>query len=519
MNGNWELADPTWDAGSIGIMKITEKAEVKKTFWQRVRSFKLKYLFRRKKMKSKNSKTVKTTKVTYKMGFNRNPTLNYIFKDPNEFLKSHLPNSAHIQMKTAPVSVKQFCDSAHSLGDLCYKKNGGFDYNRVNDTYYGLEIPDRLLWVSDSSLNYHYLNHGDKALNAHNYLAHFYGGRTNVRHLLEKYSSIADTVIIHGNLAVKINREEWKRRRLQFTTAFQREKKFNQAQQIQVNYIRSHLARNRDVYRKGRDRITQKEMVAMTNWESKVYGRYGFIAPDSAPKGYDTIPKAKVMVDRLNAYRDTIKRLQEQEKLEGPNYLNYLSQSFYSTRSSMYHDAMLLYEGQFMNEWKITEKDAQVLDSLTQLTNFMRDSINSFMGSRKSYNYIVKLDQEIRKQVPIWNVLEKKDSVLIAADYLKYANFLVVDLMKTEREIIDYRLSRSVEIEQALKDIYTFEGRYLGQDMKSLSYLKTMRQAYLTKMMNNKYNRSIKVYTIIVNNAKNWKKTYKQKLKNLDQYQ
>lgn len=516
LNGNWHLADPTWDAGYIGIIPVVENTEKELTFRQKLKRFRFKDLFRKKKRKgSRSKKTLTETKVTYKTGFLMQPSQNYIFIDPNEFMKTHLPNTAHTQMKTAPVSVEQFCDSIHSLGDHYYTKKGGFDYNSINDAYYGLEIPDRLLWVSDSSLNYHYLNHGDKALNAHNYLAWFKGGRTNVRHLLEKYMSIADTVIIHGNTAIRINREEWKKKRVVLNEAFFREKAIHQQMQLQVSYIRTHIDRNREIYRKGRERMTQKELPAMKGYESRIVNKFGFTGPVVPPSGFDTLPKVKQMVEIIHAYRDSVRMYQAIERFKGPTYLISLEKSFHAARKNLFDDAMLMYEGEFLNEWKITKHDKYALDSLKLLTTMMRDSINAFTGNRKSYSYLVKLDQEMKRQTPIYLALEKKDSVLMAKDYQAYNAFIMLDLVRAEQGIIDYRLQHSKVIEQAMKEVFGRESRNLGTDMKTLGSIRNMRQAYLVKMMNNTFNRSVRVYSIIVSNAKTWKSTYRQKLKNM----
>jgi len=145
----------------------------------------------------------------------------------------------------------------------------------------------------------------------------------------------------------------------------------------------------------------------------------------------------------------------------------------------------------------------------------MRDSINAFTGNRKSYSYLVKLDQEMKRQTPIYLALEKKDSVLMAKDYQAYNAFIMLDLVRAEQGIIDYRLQYSKAIEQAMKEVFGQESRNLGTDMKTLGSIRNMRQAYLVKMMNNTYNRSVRVYSIIVSNAKTWKSTYRQKLKNM----
>jgi transglutaminase-like putative cysteine protease len=59
VNGNWHVADPTWDAGYIGIIAVVEKTETKMTFKQRLKRFRFRNLVR-KKRKSKGNPSKKT---------------------------------------------------------------------------------------------------------------------------------------------------------------------------------------------------------------------------------------------------------------------------------------------------------------------------------------------------------------------------------------------------------------------------------------------------------------------------
>lgn len=516
LNGNWHVADPTWDAGNIGLIKTTEVNIVKRTFWQKLKAFQFKDLFKKNKSKKKDD-LIKRTKVSYKMGFTSQPTMEYIFCKPGFFLKTHLPNVAHIQMKTSPICIRQFCDSANAIGDCLYTCEGNFNYNSLNDKYYSLEIPERLLWLSDSSLNFHSLNHGDKALNAHNYLAHFYGEKTENKAVLEKFVSVADTVLIHGDLAIKINKSEYKKKKNTFGDAFQIEKKLNYAQEIQIGYIKSNIARTTEIYRRGREIITQKELGSIAKFQNRFNSKYGVGFTSGIPSGWENIAKAREMVEAIHALRDSVVKYQNLEKLEGPNHVNGLLIKFNAARLAIYNNTNELNAGRFLNEEKILQKDQEVLDSLILLNDHLRDSINLFLASRKSYAYTLKLNQEINKQAALWNALEKKDSLVDASAYQAYSESILSDLIKVEKEIIEYRLDRSVDIETAMNVTFRNETKEIGLDMRDLTYIKNMRQAYLTKMMNNKYNRSIKVYQMLINNAKSWKGLYKTKLKNLEE--
>lgn len=513
VNGNWHVADPTWDAGDIGLIKQTSTLTSKKNFWQRLKTFRWKDLFKRKK---KSAKTTTRTRVSYKMGFRRQPSMNYIYVDPNEFLKTHLPNVAHIQMRSAPVSVAQFADSAHALGELVYSTKGSFNYNALNEAFYALEIPERYLWTSDSSLNYHALNHGDKALNAYNYLGQYYGVRTSSAPQLEKFVSISDTVILHGNLAIKINRDEYKKKRVEFQGSFQTERKWNSSQQIQVNQIRTYLVRTQDVLARGKERMKQKELPLLLKMQDRLYPVEAGVHTDSLAQ-WTKDPKIGPLLERFEVLKDSVIKYQRIERMKGVTYLNSLGEAFYGARMALYSDALLQYEGTFLNERDLLEQDRKANDSLLLVNAILRDSLNTLLTNRSSYAYLLKLDNELFTQLKYLKDEMQKDSSFHAWGYRDYIIGSQYALITDEMELIDIRLQRAEQVTMAFRTFFLNEGKELALDMKDLSYLRSQRQAYLWKMMNNKYNRSIKVYTIIVNNTKNLKKGYLAKLKMLVQ--
>lgn len=515
LNGNWHLADPTWDAGSIGYLMDIEITEVKKTFWQRLKKFKLKYLFRKKK--KKKSKTEKTITISYKKGFISEPRTDYIFKDPDEFLKTHLPNIAHIQMKSAPISVEQYCDSSHCIGDLYYSEKGTYSFNKQNEVYYQLEIPERLLYVSDSSLNYHPLNHGDKALNAHNYLGHFYGSNTKSVSTLEHFVSVADTVIVHGALAIKLNKAEFKKRKGAFTKSFGQENRNRVNQLKQLNYTRTLINLNPDVYRKGRDRLLLKEDVLLNNLESRLIQRFGFQFDTLPPLGMDTLPEAKKMVKEIENLRDSIVYYQKLENTSGQTFLQQLDTLINKNYMLMEENMYLMFEGMYLNEREFLKNDGKLIDSASCLTALMRDSINGYLGSRKSFVLLQKMDQQIKLQEKKWALIKKNDSLVPTKNYLSYLYGLENELMHEEQKIIENRVEVSREIESELKYYFIPQFTDMMEYFKSISKIKAERQAYLIKMLNNKYNRSIRVYTLIVANAKKWKANYSSRIKILTQ--
>lgn len=509
-NGKWYLADPTWDAGEIGIYLFTFEKKVKNSIMLRLKRFKFKYLFQKGKQ---NPKFKKVKRYVYKEGFLRNPSSNYIFIPAEQFLKTHLPNVAHFQLMKDPVSVEEFCDSIHSLGDHVYPNNGAFDFSPLNDAFEQLDRPDKLLWLSDSSLQYHHLNHGDKAINAHNYLASFYGDRSSTIGTLEKFVSLSDTVIVHSQAGIKLNRKTLAIKRKNFSEAFQQERKELSIQTLQQSRIKSHLSRTPEIYRKGRDRIQQKEKVTLRNMEGRIYQHVSRVNRVSSIQFNDSLKERTF--SRIKAYNDSVQLLQRNELMKGEQYVSLVISGIENSYKLIEAHQENLYQGEFLNQWEVRHSDAQLSSELSKLSLLIKDSLNSILSPRSSLQMLLKFDQEIKKQQVLWKEWEKKDSTFSAESTSAYAYGLLMDGMDQEIRIIDQRLVYAFEMESRIKNDFTPAMKNLAENYKFMNRLRTLRQAYLNKMLNNKYNRSIKVYQSISTNAKNWKKNYQTRLKML----
>jgi len=307
-------------------------------------------------------------------------------------------------------------------------------------------------------LNYHPLNHGDKALNAHNYLGHFYGSNTKSVSTLEHFVSVADTVLVHGALAIKLNKAEFKKRKGAFTKSFGEENRNRVNQLKQLHYTRTLINLNPDVYRKGRDRLILKEDVLLNNLESRLIQRFGFQFDTLPPLGMDTLPEAKKMVKEIENLRDSIVYYQKLENASGQTFLQQLDTLINKNYVLMEENMYLMFEGMYLNEREFLQNDGKLIDSATCLTALMRDSINGYLGSRKSFVLLQKMDQQIKLQEKKWALIKKNDSLVPTKNYLSYLYGLENELMKEEQTIIENRVEVSREIESELK--YYFKPQF-----------------------------------------------------------
>lgn len=514
LRDSWYVADPTWDAGEMGILKYVQKDKIKHSFFKRLFSFKLKKIFTSKKKRQIQNKTYTRERITYKIGFNRLPTMDYLFADPDEFLKSHLPNVAHIQMKTLPVTVEQFCDSIHSVGDLHYTQEGNFDYNALNNRYYEMQEPDRMLWLADSSLQFHHLNHGDKAINYHNYLAYFNGGRSNSKYILEKFKSICDTVVLHGNEAIAINKKELKRKKSEFSKAFSQEKIYSASQNQHSQFIRSRLSANTEIYRKGRERIVNKELVTIRKIQNNILSKYSS-GHTIDLKELSSNEEIASMINPICSLLDSINKFQVIENPEISILNSSMKDLIVSTQENLRLGTELMNSGFFMNEYQLLATDQQIQQSLHNLNVFLRDNLNSYLSNRKSYTYLLKLDQEVKRTCHKLDELYQSKRIEDPTTIKSALNTHLMELALKEERLTKEKLTNSTLLENEIRDTYFVKFKDLSLDLKDLNNIRTLRQAYLTKMMNNKYNRSIKVYSILISNANKWKRDINTRLTNL----
>jgi hypothetical protein len=507
-DGKWLLADPTWDAGSIGIYGFKKEERIKTPFFKWLKKFRFKYIFQKGKQNPRYR--IKRT-YTFKEGFLSNPQQNYIFIPAERFLKTHLPITAHFQFMNDPITVEQFCDSTHSLGDLQYVNEGKFNYSDLTDSYAALDEREQLLWIADSALLYHHLNHGDKAISTHNYLGSFYSERSKSEGILERFISLADTVILHAPEANRLNREDFMKKRKQLTSAFNLERTHYNAQILQLNRIKGHLSRSNEIYRKGSDRIQSKEVPLLDRIDMESTQVRSIDLHDTLWYPKNSLYRSELR--RISVLSDSLKLLQAKERRKYTVIFQDFDSLTQSTLQGIDTHFRILEEGVFLSQWKVRWSDLQLTNSLTKLNRFVGDTMNTVYSPRASFNCLLKLQKEIRRQRQLWPEWEKRDTSFHANKARDFTNTLLNERSSEERLIIESRLNNYSQLQNAVKGHFMPQMKNLTQTYGELNRLRSLRQGYLNRMLNIKYKRLSLIYQSILINAKNWKKNYQSRLK------
>lgn len=176
INGEWFMADPTWDAGYIGSLaaeKFLKKLEKKNE----------KIALKNDKLLSKGKDTVSVLNIdslltaknpTGKMGFISEPNDEWFLTDGSKFLMRHLPANPMWQLRKDTISLSHFL-----LPDSVLKSklkevdpsNNGFDYLAEVQQFGQLNVLDQALYMGADAYSYNPKNHRVKAYYYYYYLS------------------------------------------------------------------------------------------------------------------------------------------------------------------------------------------------------------------------------------------------------------------------------------------------------------------------------------------------------------
>lgn len=175
INGEWKLADPTWDAGYIGNLnakKLEDKLEKKQ-----------------QKIIAKNAKLFEAgkdtlpllnidslyaaTKVKGKQGFISEPTKDWFLVDKDKFTSRHLPLNPMWQLRPGIISVETFLKKDELLNALLKESHNkkGFDYEANINEYLDFNILEKSLFTADDAYYFNPKNPRSKAFYLFQYLS------------------------------------------------------------------------------------------------------------------------------------------------------------------------------------------------------------------------------------------------------------------------------------------------------------------------------------------------------------
>ncbi|MFK8045369.1 MAG: transglutaminase domain-containing protein [Crocinitomicaceae bacterium] len=175
VDGQWHLADPTWDAGYIGRLPIDKKPYKAKKYIQN----KFKNSERETRVKVRRVDREEKRKQDYddqpdfkdEIGFVKQPQSNYFFFESDSFLLSHLPVNPYWQLRNDFISLQDFALPTDSLKmRLAEVKDVNYQYEKKIGDFLKQDYLHQLISSAEDGYDYNPYNPGIKTLNYYNFL-------------------------------------------------------------------------------------------------------------------------------------------------------------------------------------------------------------------------------------------------------------------------------------------------------------------------------------------------------------
>lgn len=176
IDGKWQLADPTWDAGYIGRIPIKRKPykpkKYRKTEWKKHSKTinKNKKRQERERIRKENY----DNKPTYsdKIGFVKNPGIEFYLIPSDTFLLSHLPIFPAWQLRDKILTIEEFSLSEDSIKLILKDRIKTFEESKKSiEEYTNENFLSQLIINGEEGCKFNKYNPGLKTLYYYNYLA------------------------------------------------------------------------------------------------------------------------------------------------------------------------------------------------------------------------------------------------------------------------------------------------------------------------------------------------------------
>lgn len=230
INGEWKLADPTWDAGYVGRLPIDRKPYSPKKYiipLERIKKdAKREKTAERRGLEEEERKEIYKNKPLYKdeIGFVPFPATDFFLIHPDTFLLTHLPLDPIWQLRKDFISIEDFALSKDSLRLRMAADSGKTqDYETGIELYRSRDFLHQYIVNGERGYKFNSYNPGIKAMNYHNFMALVHNknvqkySRGSIYEITEdKYpalNSINDTIIKYAKLYSTFEKELYKNRK------------------------------------------------------------------------------------------------------------------------------------------------------------------------------------------------------------------------------------------------------------------------------------------------------------------
>lgn len=527
MNGEWKLADPTWDSGYIGRIPKKEKTYPKR--WDRDRTFKKDFKRKKWEAKIKRKKEAFDEKLkdrdpfTDKIGFVRDTSWDNYLAPADSFLLTHLPEIPEWQLREYTISMEQFCHPKDSVRMALSAPEGDtLDYNSMVSSFVSKNIVEQWLYSAEKGFDYNPLNHGLKAVNYYNAVAIFL--YTKLKKEIKKFSDFAakpiweeliphaDSAIVHAKLASKQVKDMSKEDRNYFKSTFKNEASSQKDINKESEKLKKEVDKLGESIRDVNDKIQgDLEYVMPRLSKYQVYrDRFKEIGEPSAANRSEEVQtildnldtllfKSDSILARIKSYQDNSALQSLMDHIMEANYHNRYSNAYVSAFSISVAD-------------EISEHDSMAVEQLRIARVVLEDSVENELFTKDLVSSVKDIERYVKEQLREMEVLAEAGKASDLRDYQRMFWAKYHERLENCEQMMKSSFGHHAYIDKNLSVIESGID-YVESSAKDLEDTREKREDHLYKELEIEAERGKELFKQIQTNATSWQKQMKQKLK------
>lgn len=522
IDGNWHLADPTWDAGYIGRIPkkdFRERRYIQHSFKSEKRETRV--LERREDRKERRYETwEEKDEYTNKTGFVYYPTMEYFMIHPDTFLLKHLPTYPIWQLRNDPITLLEFTQNEKALKKTIAQKQDEFDYNSsANNAFIRETFLDQLIINGEKGQPFNSYNPGIKLLNYFNYL-HLIT-RNDLQRVARgsvysitpsKYPELlskTDTVSVYLKAYKKFEKAFYKKNK---SVDKEHHKIAQSNNKVLVKNTEKILKKHDDLIEDVNDNSKKIEdqnekYMAMVNKIGQTYPKAIDYEPMSS---FDTsvvahwMDSISLLSDEINNFMDALNAARKNTSVK--RYIYSLS---YSNKALLVNKRLIPFNN-YSTSASINEIDSIAIAETGYLLTLIDDSVETELLERDIYSNIKAIEMFTKKAKLEFRELQKEGNIDYPFRYETFLNALLYEELQKALRFNNSSLNFNNNIEKALKN-YTYLTKENNKLANKQENLKEDKYKYNSKLTEKDHERSEDLFKTIEAKVKTWEKKYDTK--------
>ena len=524
INGEWKLADPTWDAGYIGRIPIDKKEYKPKKYFKPLESIKNDDAREAEEKKREEAETLRKERYDNfpafknEIGFISTPATDYFLVHVDTFLLTHLPLDPLWQLRTDYISLEDFSLSRDSLIlRLGQDKTKHQNFESGIEKYQKSDFIFQYLLNGDRGYEYNTENPGIKAVNYYNFMSLVHNrniqkiARGSIYEIDEsKYpflKSVNDTIIKFSRSYSTFEKELYKNRKEFDKANFIETKKKDSENSKMIKKIENENEKILNFVKLNSEKI-DGDIDRLAEMKRELLSAYPNSPNYEQPSEGLTLEYLNVWIDSmdlqinfLTGIRDTL-----QKKREQTSY-NLLLSDIQSIEYYLRNNANTIQYNTYSNNENIDKWDSLISFDATHALMLYADSLRNEHAQKEVMTAVREATSYIRSTQIVLKQLKaglKIDNMALYEEYLqeKYYQIIMLALeINVNSQVFNERVLSFFMYYPTISEINGL--------IETQKEYKEEKNEFIIEQVENSHLRSTSLIQKMKEDSKIWKNKYK----------